>query len=86
MLILSNSKRNMLYIKKESKQCLKKASEYKFMYTCTTASPFFIYGKCSKIPNPSSFCFQTKMLSIKAGKMLGRIANRDNTDQTAEAV
>ena len=42
-----------------------------------------IYGKCSKIANTS--LFSDKMLVIKAGnsKMLARIANGEDPDQTA---
>ena len=47
------------------------------------------YGKCSKISNTFLFLFLTKMLVIRAGihKMLIRIANREDPDQTtSEAV
>ena len=42
------------------------------------------YGKCSKIPN-TSLSVLSKMLVFRAGihKTLGRIANRDDSDQTA---
>ena len=47
------------------------------------------YNKCSKISNTFLFLFSNKMLVIRAGihKMLFRIANREDPDQTAsEAV
>ena len=42
------------------------------------------YGQCSKISN---FLFSNKMLVVMAGihKMLGRIANREEPDQTASS-
>ena len=46
-----------------------------------------IYGKCSKIPNIFLFLSSNKMLVIRAGihKMLVRIANREEPDQTASS-
>ena len=43
------------------------------------------YDKCSKISNTYLFRFSNKMLLIRAGihKMLVRIANREDHDQTA---
>ena len=43
------------------------------------------YGKCSKISNTFLFLFSNKILLIRAGihKMLVRIANREDPDQTA---
>ena len=44
-------------------------------------------GKCSKILNTFLFLFQYKVLVIRAGilKMLVRIANREDPDQTASS-
>ena len=44
----------------------------------------FLYGKCPKISNTFLVLFSSKMLVIKAGihKMLVRIANREDPDQT----
>ena len=44
-----------------------------------------IYGKCSKISNTFLFPFSNKMLVFRAGihKMLVKIANREDPDQTA---
>ena len=44
-----------------------------------------MYSKCSKIFNTFPFLFATKMLVIRAGiyKILVRIANRVDPDQTA---
>ena len=50
---------------------------------------FEFYGKCSKILNNFHFLFTNEMLVIRTGihKMLVRIANREDPDQTAsEAV
>ena len=46
-----------------------------------------ICGKCSKISNSIFFLFSNKMLAIRAGilKMLVRIANREDPDQTASS-
>ena len=43
------------------------------------------YGKCSKISNTYPFLFSKKLLAISVGihKMLVRIANREDPDQTA---
>ena len=48
-------------------------------------SAFPLNGKCSKILNTFLFLFSNKMLVIRAGthKMLFRIANREDFDQTA---
>ena len=45
------------------------------------------YGKCSKISNTHLFLFSTKMLAVRARihKMLVRIANREDPDQTASS-
>ena len=45
------------------------------------------YGKCSKILNTFLVLFSNKMLVIRAGihKMLVRIANREDPDQTASS-
>ena len=45
------------------------------------------YSKCSKILNTFLFLFSNKMLVIKAGihKMLFRIANSEDPDQTASS-
>ena len=45
------------------------------------------YGKCSKISNTFLFLFSNKMLVFRAGirKMLVRIANREDPDQTASS-
>ena len=47
--------------------------------------PFDQCGKCSKILNGFLFLFLNKMLVIRAEihKMLVRIANREDPDQTA---
>ena len=47
-----------------------------------------IYGKFSKILNTFLILFSKKMLVFRAGihKMLVRIANREDPDQTASAV
>ena len=52
-------------------------------YTCTIN----IYDKCSKISNTFLFPLSTKMLVFRDGidKMLVRIANREDPDQTASA-
>ena len=44
-------------------------------------------GKCSKISNTFLFLFSNKMLVFRAGiyKMLVRIANREDPDQTASS-
>ena len=44
-----------------------------------------VYGKCSKISNTYLFLFSNKMLVFKAGihKLLVRVANREEPDQTA---
>ena len=46
-----------------------------------------LYGKHSKIPNSFLFLFSNKMLVFKAGihKILVRIANREDSDQTASS-
>ena len=46
--------------------------------------PYDKHGKCSKISNTFLFLFSNKMLVIRAGihKMLVRIANREDPDQT----
>ena len=46
---------------------------------------FDYYGKCSKISNTFLFLFSNKMLLIRfeIHKMLVRIANREDPDQTA---
>ena len=46
-----------------------------------------IYGKYSKIPNTFLIFFLNKTLVIRAGihKMLVRIANREDPDQTASS-
>ena len=43
------------------------------------------YGKCSKISNSFLILFSNKILVFRAGihQMLGRIANREDPDQTA---
>ena len=43
------------------------------------------YGKCSKISNTFLILFSNKMLMFRAGihKILVRIANREDPDQTA---
>ena len=43
------------------------------------------YGKCSKISNTFLFLFTNKMFIIKGKilEMLVRIANKEDTDQTA---
>ena len=48
---------------------------------------YVLYGKCSKISNTFHFLFSTKMLVIRAGiyKMIVRIANREDPDQTASS-
>ena len=45
------------------------------------------YGKCSKILNTILFLISTKMFVIRDGvhKMLVRIANREDPDQTASS-
>ena len=45
------------------------------------------YSKCSKNLNTFLFLFSNKMLAIRAGihKMLVRIANREDPDQTASS-
>ena len=51
------------------------------------AQIFNPYGKCSKISNTFLFLFSTKFLVIRAGmhKLLVRIANRGDPDQTASS-
>ena len=46
------------------------------------------YGKCSQILNTFLVWFSNKMLIFRAGKykLLVRIANRENPDQTASSV
>ena len=48
---------------------------------------FNVYGKCSKILNTFIFLFKDKMMVIRAGinKLLDRIANREDPDQTASS-
>ena len=48
---------------------------------------FFIYDKYSEISNTFLFLFSNQMLVIRAGihKMLVRIANREDPDQTASS-
>ena len=48
----------------------------------------YLYGKCFKILNTFLFLFSNKMLVIRVGihKKLDRIANRDDPEQTSEAV
>ena len=43
------------------------------------------FGQCSKISNTFLFLFSNKMLVIRAviSKMLAKIANREDPDQTA---
>ena len=45
------------------------------------------YGKCSKILNTFLILFSNKMLIFRAGihKILVRIANREDPDQTASS-
>ena len=45
----------------------------------------YYYGECSKILNTFLFLFSNKMLVFRARihKMLVRIANREDSDQTA---
>ena len=45
------------------------------------------YGKCSKISNTSLILFSNKMLIFRAGihKLLVKIANREDPDQTASS-
>ena len=45
----------------------------------------FWYGKCSKFSNTLLFPFSNKLVAIRAGinKMLVRIANREDPNQTA---
>ena len=47
----------------------------------------YMCGKCSKISNTFLFLFSNKMLVIRAGshKMVVRIANREDPDQTASS-
>ena len=44
-----------------------------------------MYGKCSKMLNTFLFLFSNKMFDFKAGihKMLARIANWEDPDQTS---
>ena len=46
-----------------------------------------VYGKCSKISNTFRFLFTNKMLVLRSQihKMLVRIANREDPDQTASS-
>ena len=48
---------------------------------------FYYYGKCPKISNTFLFLFSCKMLVIRAGvrKMLVKIGNRQDHDQTASS-
>ena len=48
---------------------------------------FMAYGKCSKVSNSFTFLFANKLLVISAGshKMLVRMANREDPDQTASS-
>ena len=45
------------------------------------------YGKCSKISNTFLFLFLNKMIVTRAGihKLLFRLANREDPDQTASS-
>ena len=47
----------------------------------------YYYGKCSKISNTLLFFFSNKIVVIRAGiyKILVRIANREDPDQTASS-
>ena len=47
----------------------------------------FQYGQCSEIVNTLLFLFSNKMVVIRAGinKMIVRIANREDPDQTASS-
>ena len=56
-------------------------------YAEVCISMFGFYGKCSNILNTFHFFFSNKMLVIKAGihKMLVRITNREDPDQTASS-
>ena len=59
------------------------------MHLLQDCMQFIIYGICSKISNDFLTLFSNKMMDIRAGilKMLVRIANRENPDQTSlEAV
>ena len=46
-----------------------------------------MYGKCSNIPNTFHFLFMNKMLIIRTRihKMLIRLTNREDTEQTASS-
>ena len=46
-----------------------------------------MYGKCSKISNTFLFLFSNKMLVFRPGihKILVRVANREDPDQTASS-
>ena len=54
---------------------------------CKSICTDCMYDKCSKISNTFLFLFSNKMLVIRAGthKMLVRIANREDSDQTASS-
>ena len=56
-----------------------------FLIKCTVHQE---YGKCSKIPYTFLVLFSNKMYVIRAGihKMLVRIVNREDPDQSLEAV
>ena len=59
----------------------------KFYYFHTPGLGYCPYCKCSKILNTFLFLFSNKMLVIGAGihKLLVRIANREDLDQTASS-
>ena len=52
---------------------------------CSLSEKQKLYGKCSKISNTFLFLFSNKKLFLGVGihKMLVRIANREDPDQTA---
>ena len=52
-----------------------------------SASLYLYYGKCSKISNTFLFLFSNKMLVFRPGihKILVRVANREDPDQTASS-
>ena len=61
---------------------------FRIMHPLKRKSPSSTYsGKCSKILNTFLFLVSNKMLLFMAGihKMLVRIANRENPDQTASS-
>ena len=58
-----------------------------YIATVCYSNLYLQYGNCSKILNTFLFLFLNELLIIKAGfhKMLVRVANRKDLDQTASS-